>query len=191
MPKATPSIKVRNVARLGAKVVLHGDNFDEAKVECARLAHIHGLAFVPPYDDPLVIAGQGTVGSEILKQAPHSDEIDAIFAAVGGGGLVAGIAEYVKRIGNPRTKVIGVETLDGDAMARSIASGARVTLTEVGPFSDGTAVKIVGTETFRICKQLLDEIVLVDNDEICASIKDIFEGSFFSQKQRTRWLFLR
>jgi len=131
------------------------------------------------------------VGSEILKQAPHSDEIDAIFAAVGGGGLVAGIAEYVKRIGNPRTKVIGVETLDGDAMARSITSGARVTLTEVGPFSDGTAVKIVGTETFRICKQLLDEIVLVDNDEICASIKDIFEGSFFSQKQRTRWLFLR
>jgi len=191
MPKATPSIKVRNVARLGAKVVLHGDNFDEAKAECARLAQIHGLAFVPPYDDPLVIAGQGTVGSEILKQAPHSDQIDAIFAAVGGGGLVAGIAEYVKRIGSPHAKVIGVETLDGDAMARSIVSGVRVTLPEVGPFSDGTAVKIVGTETFRICKQLLDEIVLVDNDEICASIKDIFEGSSFSQKQRTRWIFLR
>jgi len=176
MPKATPSIKVRNVARLGAKVVLHGDDFDEAKAECARLAHIHGLAFVPPYDDPLVIAGQGTVGLEILKQAPHSDQIDAIFAAVGGGGLVAGIAEYVKRIGSPHTKVIGVETLDGDAMARSIASDVRVTLSEVGPFSDGTAVKIVGAEPFRICKQLLDEIVLVDNDEICASIKDIFEG---------------
>jgi len=176
MPKATPSIKVRNAARLGAKVVLHGDDFDEAKAECARLAHIHGLAFVPPYDDPLVIAGQGTVGLEILKQAPHSDQIDAIFAAVGGGGLVAGIAEYVKRIGSPHTKVIGVETLDGDAMARSIASDVRVTLSEVGPFSDGTAVKIVGAEPFRICKQLLDEIVLVDNDEICASIKDIFEG---------------
>ena len=176
MPKATPSIKVRNVARLGAKVVLHGDDFDEAKAECARLAHTHGLAFVPPYDDPLVIAGQGTVGLEILKQAPHSDQIDAIFAAVGGGGLVAGIAEYVKRIGSPHTKVIGVETLDGDAMARSIASDVRVTLSEVGPFSDGTAVKIVGAEPFRICKQLLDEIVLVDNDEICASIKDIFEG---------------
>jgi len=137
-------------------------------------------------DDPLVIAGQGTAGSEILKQAPHSNQIDVIF--VGGGGLVAGVDEY---IGSPHTKVIGVETLDGDAMARSIASGVRVTLPEVGPFSDGTAVKIVGTETFRICKQLLDEIVLVDNDEICASIKDIFEGSSFSQKQRTRWIFLR
>ncbi|KAJ3567166.1 hypothetical protein NP233_g6531 [Leucocoprinus birnbaumii] len=177
MPKGTPTIKVRNVARLGAKVVLHGDDFDEAKAECARLASVHGLAFVPPYDDPLVIAGQGTVGMEILKQLPHSDKLDAIFGAVGGGGLVAGISEYVKRIGSPSTKVIGVETFDGDAMARSIASGQRVTLREVGPFSDGTAVKIVGAEPFRICKQLLDEIVIVDNDEICAAIKDIFEDT--------------
>ncbi|KAF9450437.1 threonine ammonia-lyase [Macrolepiota fuliginosa MF-IS2] len=177
MPKGTPSIKVRNVARLGAKVVLHGLDFDEAKAECARLASTHGLAFVPPYDDPLVIAGQGTVGMEILKQLSHSDKLDAIFGAVGGGGLVAGIAEYVKRIGSPSTQVIGVETVDGDAMARSIAKGERVTLHEVGPFSDGTAVKIVGAEPFRICKQLLDEIVIVDNDEICAAIKDIFEDT--------------
>ncbi len=192
MPKGTPTIKVRNVARLGAKVVLHGEDFDEAKAECARLANTHGLAFVPPYDDPLVIAGQGTVGMEILKQLSHSDQLQAIFGAVGGGGLVAGISEYVKRIGNPTTKVIGVETFDGDAMARSIAKGERVTLREVGPFSDGTAVKIVGEEPFRICKQLLDEITIVDNDEICAAIKDIFEGEnslffkFFYMHQTTR-----
>lgn len=178
MPKGTPTIKVRNVARLGAKVVLHGDDFDEAKAECARLASTHGLTFVPPYDDPLVIAGQGTVGMEILKQLPHSDKLDGIFGAVGGGGLVAGISEYVKRIGSPTTKVIGVETIDGDAMARSIKKGERVTLQDVGPFSDGTAVKIVGAEPFRICQQLLDEIVIVDNDEICAAIKDIFEGEW-------------
>ena len=176
MPEGTPEIKVRNVARLGAKVVLHGADFDEAKAECARLASVHGLIFVPPYDDPLVIAGQGTVGLEILKQLPHSDNLTAVFAAVGGGGLVAGISEYVKRIGNPNTKVIGAETVDGDAMAQSLAKGERVTLREVGPFADGTAVKIVGEEPFRICQQLLDEVVKVDNDEICAAIKDIFEG---------------
>jgi threonine dehydratase len=178
MPKGTPEIKSRNVARLGAKVVLYGADFDEAKAECSRLAEAYGLAFVPPYDDPLVIAGQGTVGLEVLKQLPDSDSLDGIFAAVGGGGLVAGIAEYVKRIGNPNNKVVGVETVDGDAMARSIEKGHRVTLKEVGPFSDGTAVKIVGEETFRVCKNQLDGIVKVDNDEICAAIKDIFEGEF-------------
>ncbi|EPQ57238.1 threonine dehydratase I [Gloeophyllum trabeum ATCC 11539] len=175
MPSGTPSIKVRNVSRLGAKVILHGADFDEAKAECARLAEAHGLTFVPPYDDPLVIAGQGTVGMEILKQLTHSEKLDGIFAAVGGGGLVAGIAEYVKRIGGPDTKVIGAETFDGDAMAKSLDAGERQTLPEVGPFSDGTAVKIVGEEPFRICKQLLDGVVKVDNDEICAAIKDIFE----------------
>ncbi|KAI0293198.1 tryptophan synthase beta subunit-like PLP-dependent enzyme [Russula brevipes] len=175
MPRGTPSIKVRNVARLGAKVVLHGADFDEAKGECARLAAVHGLVFVPPYDDPLVIAGQGTVGMEILKQLPDAEHLDAIFGAVGGGGLVAGICEYVKRIGAPRTRVIGAETFDGDAMARSLEKGERVTLHEVGPFSDGTAVRIVGEEPFRICVQLLDGVVKVDNDEICAAIKDIFE----------------
>ncbi|KAG1881345.1 tryptophan synthase beta subunit-like PLP-dependent enzyme [Suillus tomentosus] len=175
MPKGTPSIKVRNVERLGAKVVLHGVDFDGAKAECARLAANHGLVFVPPYDDPLVIAGQGTVGMEILKQMPDSDNLDAIFGAVGGGGLVSGICEYVKRIANPNTKVHGVETFDGDAMAQSLKRGARVTLAEVGPFADGTAVRIVGEEPFRICQKLLDDVVLVDNDEICAAIKDIFE----------------
>jgi threonine dehydratase len=177
MPQNTPTIKVRNVARLGAKVVLHGSDFDEAKAECARLAAAHHLVFVPPYDDPLVIAGQGTVGMEILKQLPDAEHLDAIFGAVGGGGLVSGICEYVKRIGNPRTRVVGAETFDGDAMARSLDKGERITLSEVGPFSDGTAVRIVGEEPFRICKQLLDEVVKVDNDEICAAIKDIFEGA--------------
>ncbi|KAH9171936.1 tryptophan synthase beta subunit-like PLP-dependent enzyme [Lactarius sanguifluus] len=172
MPQGTPTIKVRNVARLGAKVVLHGVDFDEAKAECARLATTHGLVFVPPYDDPLVIAGQGTVGMEILKQVPH---LDAIFGAVGGGGLVAGICEYVKRIGSPHIRVLGAETFDGDAMARSLEKGERVLLSEVGPFSDGTAVRIVGEEPFRICQKLLDGVVKVDNDELCAAIKDIFE----------------
>lgn len=176
MPEGTPEIKVRNVARLGAKVVLHGEDFDAAKAECARLGALHGLSFVPPYDDPLVIAGQGTVGMEILKQFANSDQLNVIFASVGGGGLVAGISEYVKRIGSPHTQVIGVETVDGDAMAKSLEKGERVTLREVGPFSDGTAVKIVGKEPFRICKELLDGIVKADNDEICAAIKDIFEG---------------
>ncbi|KAI9569690.1 tryptophan synthase beta subunit-like PLP-dependent enzyme [Boletus coccyginus] len=175
MPKETPSIKVANVQRLGAKVVLHGSDFDEAKAECARLAAVHGLAFVPPYDDPLVIAGQGTTAMEILKQLPDSDALDGIFGAIGGGGLVAGIAEYVKRIGNPNTKVYGAETVDADAMYQSLKKGYRVTLAEVGPFSDGTAVRLVGAEPFRICQRLLDEIVLVDNDELCAAIKDIFE----------------
>ena len=177
MPQGTPSIKVRNVARLGAKVVLHGEGFDDAKAECARLALAHGLAFVPPYDDPLVIAGQGTVGLEILKQLADAEQLEAIFGAVGGGGLVAGICEYVKRIGSPRTRVFGAETFDGDAMARSLEKGERVLLAEVGPFSDGTAVRIVGEEPFRICQTLLDGVVKVDNDEICAAIKDIFEGT--------------
>ena len=180
MPEGTPSIKVRNVSRLGAKVVLHGADFDEAKIECARLAAAHGLIFVPPYDDPLVIAGQGTVGMEILKQLQDSETLDGIFGSVGGGGLVAGICEYVKRIGSPSTKVVGVETTDGDAMARSLEAGERVSLNEVGPFSDGTAVKIVGEEPFRICKNLLDGVVKVSNDEICAAIKDIFEGIFIT-----------
>ncbi|EJU04244.1 threonine dehydratase I [Dacryopinax primogenitus] len=175
MPLATPAIKVQAVQRLGAKVILHGVDFDEAKSECARLTEAHGLIFVPPYDDPLVIAGQGTVGLEIMKQCPRSDTLDGIFASIGGGGLVSGIAEYVKRIASPKTKIIGVETVDADAMARSLEKGERVTLNEVGAFSDGTAVRLVGEEPFRICQALLDDIVKVDNDEICAAIKDVFE----------------
>lgn len=176
MPKATPSIKVRNVMRYGAKVVLHGDDFDAAKAESVRLASEYGLTFVPPFDDPLVIAGQGTVGMEILKQLKDSETLDAVFASVGGGGLASGLCEYIKRIGSPHTRVIGVETFDADAMSQSLKKGERVELKEVGPFSDGTAVRLVGEEPFRICKKLLDGVVLANNDELCAAIKDIFEG---------------
>lgn len=174
MPTGTPSIKWRNVDRLGAKVVLHGQDFDEAKTECARLAKTYGLHFIPPYDDPMVVAGQGTVAVELARQLKDYESLDGVFASAGGGGLLAGISAYSKRIA-PHVKVIGVETHDGDAMKRSIAAGKRVTLQEVGPFADGTAVKIVGEEPFRLCKQLLDDVVLVSNDEICAAIKDVFE----------------
>lgn len=177
MPKGTPEIKVRNVERLGAKAVLFGDDFDAAKAECARLASTMGLIFVPPYDDPLVIAGQGTIGMEILKQVGDVATLDGVFASVGGGGLVAGVGQYVKRIGGPSKKVVGVETVDGNAMQQSLQKGERVLLSEVGPFSDGTAVKLVGEEPFRVCQEVIDEIVIVDNDAICAAIKDIFEGT--------------
>lgn len=175
MPTGTPSIKWRNVERLGAKVVLHGQDFDEAKTECARLAKTYGLHFIPPYDDPMVVAGQGTVAVELARQIKDFESLDGIFASAGGGGLLAGISAYTKRIA-PQMNVIGVETHDGDALKRSLAAGKRVTLQEVGPFADGTAVKIVGEEPFRLCKNLLDDVVLVSNDEICAAIKDVFEG---------------
>ncbi|KAJ1980480.1 threonine deaminase [Dimargaris verticillata] len=171
MPLATPAIKWKNVRRLGAEVVLHGNNFDEAKVECDRLAALHGWINIPPYDDPYVIAGQGTVGVEILRQITTHD-LKAIFCSVGGGGLAAGVATYVKRI-RPDIKVIGVETLDADAMTRSLEQGNRHNLVEVGLFADGTAVKLVGQETFRLCQMHLDGMVLVSNDEICAAIKDV------------------
>ncbi|KAJ1969092.1 threonine deaminase [Dimargaris xerosporica] len=175
MPLATPAIKWQNVRRLGAEVVLHGNNFDEAKVECDRLAALHGWINIPPYDDPYVIAGQGTVGVEILRQIT-THNLKAIFCSVGGGGLAAGVATYVKRI-RPDIKVIGVETLDADAMTRSLEQGDRHNLAEVGLFADGTAVKLVGQETFRLCQLHLDGMVLVSNDEICAAIKDVFEDT--------------
>lgn len=175
MPKATPSIKWRNVERLGAKVVLHGSDFDEAKTECARLAKTHGLHFIPPFDDPMVVAGQGTVAVEIARQVKDFETLDGVFASIGGGGLVAGMAAYLKRVGPESLKVVGVETFDGDAMKKSIKEGKRVVLNDVGPFSDGTAVRVVGEEPFRVCKDLLDDVVLANNDEICAAIKDIFE----------------
>ena len=176
MPVSTPSIKWRNVQRLGAKVVLHGADFDAAKVECLRLGAKDGLTFIPPYDDPYIIAGQGTIAMEIFRQAADVDSLDGIFASVGGGGLVSGIASYVRRVAGPATRVWGVETVDADAMDRSLKAGKRVELREVGPFADGTAVRMVGEEPFRVCQEILDGIVLVNNDEICAAIKDVFEG---------------
>ncbi|OXG30188.1 threonine ammonia-lyase, biosynthetic [Cryptococcus neoformans Ze90-1] len=175
MPVSTPSIKWRNVQRLGATVVLHGRDFDEAKAECLRLEKEKGLTFVPPYDNPYVVAGQGTVAMEICRQVTDADQIDGIFASVGGGGLAAGIAAYMKRVAKPSVGIYGVETVDGDAMDRSLKAGKRVLLDEVGPFADGTAVRLVGEEPFRVCKNFLDGIVLVNNDEICAAIKDVFE----------------
>ena len=132
------------------------------------------LTFVHPYDDPDVIAGQGTIGMEILRQ--HTGPIDAIFVAIGGGGLIAGVAAYVKRL-RPRSSIIGVEPADADAMARSLAAGRRVRLAQVGLFADGVAVKQVGEETFRLCRELVDEMILVDTDAICAAIKDVFEDT--------------
>lgn len=176
MPVSTPSIKWRNVQRLGATVLLHGRDFDEAKAECLRLEKEKGLTFVPPYDNPYVVAGQGTVAMEICRQVTDADQIDGIFASVGGGGLAAGIVAYMKRVAKPSVGIYGVETVDGDAMDRSLKAGKRVLLDEVGPFADGTAVRLVGEEPFRVCKNFLDDVVLVNNDEICAAIKDVFEG---------------
>jgi threonine dehydratase len=174
MPVTTPRIKVAAVAARGAKVVLHGDSYHEANVHARSLARRQRLTFVHPYDDPLVIAGQGTIGMEILRQ--HARPIDAIFVPVGGGGLIAGIASYVKRV-SPRTRIVGVEPADSNAMAASLKAGKRVTLPHVNLFADGVAVRQVGKETFRLARKLVDEMVLVDTDEICAAIKDIFEDT--------------
>ena len=172
MPVTTPRIKVDAVAARGAEVVLFGDSYDEAYAHARSLANAKGLTFVHPYDDPDVIAGQGTVGMEVLRQRPGP--LDAIFVPVGGGGLIAGIAAYVKRL-RPEVKVVGVEPSDADAMARSLAAGRRVRLRQVGLFADGVAVKQVGREPFRICRELVDGVVTVSTDEICAAIKDVFE----------------
>ena len=174
MPVTTPRIKVDAVAARGARVVLVGDAYEEAYAEARRLARQERRTFVHPYDDPDVIAGQGTVGMEILRQRPAG--IDAVFVAVGGGGLIAGVAAWVKRL-CPRTRVIGVEPVDADAMSRSLRAGRRVRLSKVGLFADGVAVRQVGKETFRLCRDLVDEMVLVDTDAICAAIKDVFEDT--------------
>jgi threonine dehydratase len=174
MPVTTPRIKVEAVAARGAEVVLHGDSYAEACVYAVGLQRKHGLAFVHPYDDPEVIAGQGTIGLEILRQ--HTAPIEAIFVPIGGGGLISGIAAYVKRV-RPSVKMIGVEPLDADAMARSLKAGRRVKLEQVGLFADGVAVRQVGRETFRLCRSLVDEVVLVSTDEMCAAIKDVFEDT--------------
>ncbi|KAJ9475226.1 Threonine dehydratase, mitochondrial [Pseudozyma hubeiensis] len=176
MPKGTPEIKTKNVKRMGAKVVLFGQDFDEAKAECTRLSKAYGLTIIPPFDHPRVIAGQGTIGVEICRQTDMS-QVDAVFCCVGGGGLLAGVAAYVKRIAPPHVKVIGVETFDADALAQSLEAGHRVLLNEVGLFADGTAVRIVGEECFRICRDTVDGVVRVTNDELCAAIKDTFEDT--------------
>jgi threonine dehydratase len=172
MPVTTPRIKVEAVRARGARVLLHGDTYDEAHTEARRLERARGYTFVHPYDDPEVIAGQGTVGLEILRQAPR--DLDAIFVAVGGGGLIAGVGACVKAL-RPEVQVIGVEPTDADAMARSLEAGRRVTLAHVGLFAEGVAVKRVGAETFRLARQVVDDMILVDTDAICAAIKDVFE----------------
>jgi threonine dehydratase len=174
MPATTPKIKVDAVKARGAEVHLHGDTYDEAYSEAMRMERSRRLAFVHPYDDPDVIAGQGTIGMEILRQA--TQPIDAVFVPIGGGGLVSGIASYIKRL-RPSVKIIGVEPIDDDAMARSLKAGRRVVLDHVGLFADGVAVRQVGVEPFRLCRTLLDGMVLVDTDQICAAIKDVFEDT--------------
>src|SRR5437667_9265396 len=174
MPVTPPRIKVDAVRSRGAEVRLYGDSYGEAYEEALRLKRKRRLVFVHPYDDPEVIAGQGTIGMEILRQ--HPGELDAIFVPIGGGGLISGIAAYVKRV-RPAVRVIGVEPLDAAAMAKSLKAGTRVTLDHVGLFADGVAVKEVGKETFRLCRALVDDVVLVDTDEMCAAIKDVFEDT--------------
>jgi len=175
MPEGTPSIKHLNVSRLGGSVVLHGSDFDSAKEECGRLETLHGLTNIPPFDDPYVIAGQGTIGMELLRQT-NIHKLEAIFCCVGGGGLIAGIGVYVKRIA-PHVKIIGVETYDANAMVQSLQKGERVVLKDVGLFADGAAVKNVGEETFRLCQEVVDEVIQVTTDETCAAIKDVFEDT--------------
>ncbi len=174
MPETTPAIKVDAVRARGGEVVLAGESFDEAYTHARELEAREGLSFVHPYDDPDVIAGQGTIGMEILRQ--HPKPIDAVFCSIGGGGLIAGVAAYIKRL-RPNVRIIGVETLDADAMAKSLAKHERVCLPSVGLFADGTAVKLVGEETFRVAQQYVDEVILVDTDAICAAIKDVFEDT--------------
>ena len=174
MPVTTPQVKVDAVRSRGAEVVLFGDSYSDAYGHARAMQAKRNLTFVHPFDDPDVIAGQGTIAMEILRQHhPADGPIEAVFVAIGGGGLIAGIAAYFKAVA-PDVKVIGVQTVDSDAMARSLAAGRRIQLHDVGLFSDGTAVRQVGEETFRLCRQYVDEIVLVDTDALCAAIKDVF-----------------
>lgn len=174
MPVTTPKVKVDAVKARGGQVVLHGDTYDDAYAHARQLAEEKGLTFIHPFDDPDVIAGQGTIGMEILRQ--YQKPIYAIFVAIGGGGLISGIAAYVKRL-RPEIRIIGVEPVDAAAMHQSLQVGKRVRLSHVGLFADGVAVREVGEETFRLCQEYVDEIVLVNTDDICAAIKDVFEDT--------------
>ncbi len=174
MPTTTPTIKINAVKNRGAEVVLFGDSYSDAYVKALELEQSEQLTFVHPYDDPYVIAGQGTIAMEILQA--HPEPIEAIFCCVGGGGLLAGIAAYVKVV-RPEIKIIGVEAQDSEAMTESLKQGHRVMLEQVGLFADGAAVKQVGEHTFKLAQQFVDEMIVVDNDEICAAIKDVFEDT--------------
>ncbi len=174
MPATTPSIKVQAVEALGGEIVLHGGSYDEAYRHALVLAEREGLCFVHPFDDPAVIAGQGTVAMEILRQ--HRGSIDAIFVPVGGGGLIAGVAAYVKAL-FPQTRIVGVEPEESPSMYRALEAGAPVTLEQVGIFAEGVAVRRVGDETFRLAKLYVDEVLLVSTDEICAAIQDVYEDT--------------
>jgi threonine dehydratase len=174
MPRTTPQIKVQAVIDLGGEVLLHGDDYDTALERALELARERNLIFVHPFDDPDVIAGQGTIGVELLRQT--GGHLDAIFVPVGGGGLIAGIAVYVKYL-YPNIRIIGVEPEDAASMYESLKAGRRVTLDRVGIFADGVAVKRVGEETFSLCRGHVDEILLLDTDEICAAIQDVFEDT--------------
>jgi threonine dehydratase len=174
MPKTTPEIKVEAVAHMGAEVVLAGDSYSDAKTHCDGLVRESGLVSIPPFDDRLVIAGQGTIGEEILRQG--RGELDAVFVAVGGGGLIAGVAGYIKAL-MPRVKIVGVEPFEADAMYQSLQAGRRVKLEHVGIFADGVAVREVGELTFEIARRHVDEVIRVTNDEICAAIKDVFDDT--------------
>ncbi len=175
MPETTPDIKVQAVADFGGEIVLRGDDYDQAYEHALELGRERGLVFVHPFDDPDVIAGQGTIAMEILRQH-HGDEIDAIFVPVGGGGLISGIAAYVKAL-YPRIKIIGVEPEDAAGMHESLRAGKRVTLDRVGMFADGVAVRRVGEESFRLARAFVDEVILVTTDQICAAIQDIFQDT--------------
>jgi len=174
MPITTPSIKVKAVKSLGGEVILHGDTYDDAYAHAQKLKKELGLTFIHPFDDPDVIAGQGTIGMEILSQT--DEKISAVFVPIGGGGLISGIAVYMKAE-NPDIKIIGVEPEDSAAMRDSIAAGKPIVLDHVGIFADGVAVRRVGDETFRLCQEWVDDIVTVDTDQICAAIRDIFEDT--------------
>ncbi|MDF5738926.1 MULTISPECIES: threonine ammonia-lyase, biosynthetic [unclassified Nostoc] len=174
MPITTPQVKVDAVRMRGGVVVLHGNTYDDAYSYARELEVEKGLTFIHPFDDPHVIAGQGTIGMEILRQ--YQQPIHAIFVAIGGGGLISGIGAYVKRL-RPEIKIIGVEPVDADAMSQSLKAGHRVRLSQVGLFADGVAVREVGEETFRLCQQYVDEIILVGTDHTCAAIKDVFEDT--------------
>ncbi|MBM3398036.1 MAG: threonine ammonia-lyase, biosynthetic, partial [Betaproteobacteria bacterium] len=171
MPTTTPQVKIEAVQALGGEVVLFGDSYSDAYNHSLALQKKQGLTFVHPFDDPEVIAGQGTIAMEMLRQ--HQGPLDAVFVAIGGGGLISGVANYIKAV-RPGVKVIGVQMNDSNAMIQSVTAKQRVTLPDVGLFSDGTAVKLVGEETFRVASQLVDEYMTVDTDAVCAAIKDVF-----------------